>query len=79
MAFSRHFGPLEDSRGGNITKPEDRRLRAEMNDVSKLGRDGAVLERDSRQRLFSPEEQAMFRPVRQRLARTHPAAGRKSR
>ena len=154
MAFSRNFGPLEDARGGNITRPEDRRLQMGMNDVSNLGHDGGVLERDSRQRLFnlgnmlwhsdssfravpakysllsarvvnpaggntefahmgdaydaldaatraeiddlicehslmhsrgslgmldySPEEQAMFRPVRQRLVRTHPVTGRRS-
>jgi alpha-ketoglutarate-dependent 2,4-dichlorophenoxyacetate dioxygenase len=154
MAFSRHFGALEDARGGNITKPEDRRLQVGMNDVSNLGRDGAPLTRDSRQRLFnlgnmlwhsdssfrpipakysllsarvvnptggntefadmraawdaldaatkaeiedlvcehslmysrgslgmldySEEERAMFRPVRQRLVRTHPVTGRRS-
>jgi alpha-ketoglutarate-dependent 2,4-dichlorophenoxyacetate dioxygenase len=53
MAFSRHFGPLEDARGGNITKPEDKRLRVGMNDVSNLGRAGQPLARDSRQRLFN--------------------------
>jgi alpha-ketoglutarate-dependent 2,4-dichlorophenoxyacetate dioxygenase len=53
IAFSRHFGPLEDARGGNITKPEDRRLRVGMNDVSNLARDGRPLARDSRQRLFN--------------------------
>jgi alpha-ketoglutarate-dependent 2,4-dichlorophenoxyacetate dioxygenase len=154
MTFARHFGPLEDARGGNITKPEDRRLQVGMNDVSNLGRDGAPLARDSRQRLFnlgnmlwhsdssfrpipakysllsartvnpvggntefadmraawdaldaglqaeiedlvcehslmysrgllgmldySEEERAMFRPVRQRLVRTHPVTGRRS-
>ena len=154
MAFGRRFGPLEDSRGGNITKPEDKRLPVGMNDVSNLGRDGAPLARESRQRLFnlgnmlwhsdssfraipakysilsarmvnpvggnteyadmraawdaldaavqaeieglicehslmysrgslglvdySDEERAMFRPVRQRLVRTHPVTGRKS-
>src|ERR671910_1817290 len=154
MAFSRNFGALEDARGGNITKPEDRRLQVGMNDVSNLGRDGAPLDRDSRQRLFNlgnmlwhsdssfrpipakysllsarvvnpvggntefadmraaydaldaatkveiedlvcehslmysrgslgfldytEEERAMFRPVRQRLVRTHPATRRKS-
>ena len=154
MAFSRNFGTLEDARGGNITKPEDRRLQVGMNDVSNLGRDGAPMARDSRQRLFnlgnmlwhsdssfrpvpakysllsarivnpvggntefadmraawdaldpgtqaeiedlvcehslmysrgllgmleySEEERAMFRPVRQRLVRTHPVTGRKS-
>ncbi|HSF05704.1 MAG TPA: TauD/TfdA family dioxygenase [Methylomirabilota bacterium] len=154
MAFSRNFGALEDARGGNITRPEDRRLPVGMNDVSNLGRDGRPLDRDSRQHLFnlgnllwhsdssfraipakysllsarvvnptggnteyadmraawdaldatmkaqiedlvcehslmysrgslglldySDEERAMFRPVRQRLVRTHPVTGRKS-
>ena len=154
MAFSRNFGALEDARGGNITRPEDRRLQVGMNDVSNLGRDGAPMARDSRQRLFnlgnmlwhsdssfrpvpakysllsarivnpvggntefadmraawdaldpgtqaeiedlvcehslmysrgllgmleySEEERAMFRPVRQRLVRTHPVTGRRS-
>ena len=53
MAFSRNFGNLEDARGGNITRPEDRRLRVGMGDVSNLGKDGAPLDRDSRQRLFN--------------------------
>src|SRR2546428_7476387 len=53
MAFSRNFGALEDARGGNITKPEDRRLQTGMNDVSNLGRDGQPLPRDSRARLFN--------------------------
>jgi alpha-ketoglutarate-dependent 2,4-dichlorophenoxyacetate dioxygenase len=154
MAFSRNFGALEDARGGNITKPEDKRLQVGMNDVSNLGREGQPLDRDSRQRLFnlgnmlwhsdssfraipakysllsarvvnptggntefadmraaydaldadtkaqiadfvcehslmysrgslglldySEEERAMFRPVRQRLVRTHPVTGRQS-
>jgi alpha-ketoglutarate-dependent 2,4-dichlorophenoxyacetate dioxygenase len=154
IAFSRNFGSIEDARGGNITKPEDKRLQTGMNDVSNLGRDGMPLDRDSRQRLFNlgnmlwhsdssfrpipakysllsarvvnpvggntefadmraaydaldaatkalvedlvcehslmysrgslgfldytEEERAMFRPVRQRLVRTHPVTGRKS-
>jgi alpha-ketoglutarate-dependent 2,4-dichlorophenoxyacetate dioxygenase len=154
MVFSRNFGPLEDGRGGNITRPEDRRLHMGMGDVSNLGRDGQPLDRASRQRLFnlgnviwhsdssfraipakysllsarvvnpvggntefadmrapydeldaatkaliedlvcerslmysrgslgmldySDEERAMFRPVRQRLVRTHPVTGRRS-
>jgi alpha-ketoglutarate-dependent 2,4-dichlorophenoxyacetate dioxygenase len=154
MAFSRNFGPLEDARGGNITRPEDKRLQVGMNDVSNLGKDGRPLARDSRERAFnlgnmlwhsdssfraipakysllsarvvnpvggntefadmraaydaldadtkalvedlvcehslmysrgslgmldySDEERAMFRPVRQRLVRTHPVTGRKS-
>jgi len=154
MAFTLNFGTLEDARGGNITKPEDRRLQVGMNDVSNLGKDGRPLERDSRVQLFnlgnmlwhsdssfrpvpakysllsarlvnpiggnteyadmraaydaldaqtkaeidelicehslmysrgslglvdySEEEKAMFRPVRQRLVRTHPVTGRRS-
>jgi len=154
MAFSVNFGPLEDARGGNITKPEERRLQVGMNDVSNLGKDGRPMERDSRQRAFnlgnmlwhsdssfrpipakysilsarvvnpvggnteyadmraaydaldaatraeiedlvcehslmysrgslgmleySDEEKAMFKPVRQRLVRTHPVTKRKS-
>ena len=154
MAFSKNFGPLEEARGGHISKPEDRRLQTGMADVSNLGKDGRPLDRDSRVRLFnlgnmlwhsdssfraipakysllsahvvnpvggntefadmraaydeldgatkaliedlicehslmysrsslgmvdySDEEREMFRPVRQRLVRTHPVSGRKS-
>jgi alpha-ketoglutarate-dependent 2,4-dichlorophenoxyacetate dioxygenase len=154
MAFTRNFGAIEDARGGNVTKPQDKRLLTGMNDVSNLGKDGKPLARDSRQRLFnignmlwhsdssfrpipakysllsarvvnakggntefadmraaydaleeemkryiedlvcehslmysrgslgfldfSEEERQMFRPVRQRLVRTHPVTGRKS-
>ncbi|HEY7517347.1 MAG TPA: TauD/TfdA family dioxygenase [Methylomirabilota bacterium] len=154
MAFTVNFGRLEDARGGNITRPEDRRLEVGMNDVSNLGKDNQPLDRESRQRWFnlgnmlwhsdssfraipakwsllsarvvnpvggnteyadmraaydaldagtkaliedfvcehslmysrgllgmldySEEERAMFKPVRQRLVRTHPATGRKS-
>jgi alpha-ketoglutarate-dependent 2,4-dichlorophenoxyacetate dioxygenase len=154
MAFTLNFGPLENARGGNITKAEDRRLQVGMNDVSNLGKDGGILARDSRERLFNlgnmlwhsdssfraipakysllsarvvnptggnteyadmraaydalddatkaeiedlicehsllysrgslgqsdftDEERVTFRPVRQRLVRTHPATGRKS-
>src|SRR5262245_35199012 len=53
MAFSRHFGALEDARGGTITKQEDKRLQVGMNDVSNLGKDGRPLARDSRERLFN--------------------------
>ena len=53
QAFSKNFGPLEDARGGNITKPQDKRLPEGMNDVSNLGKDGKPLPRDNRQRLFN--------------------------
>jgi len=154
MAFSLNFGKFEETRGGNITKPEDRRLQINMGDVSNLGKDGRPLPLDSRQRAFNlgnmlwhsdssyravpskysilsarvvnpvggntefadmraaydgldadtkalvedlvcehslmhsrgslgmvdytDEERAMFRPVRQRLVRTHPVSGRRS-
>ncbi len=68
MAFSLNFGPLEDARGGNITKPEDRRLQVGMNDVSNLGKDGRPMERDSRQRAFNLgnmlwHSDSSFRPI----------------
>lgn len=53
MAFTRYFGTIEDARGGNVTKPRDRRLAVGMNDVSNLAKDGNPLARDSRQRLFN--------------------------
>jgi alpha-ketoglutarate-dependent 2,4-dichlorophenoxyacetate dioxygenase len=154
MAFTVNFGKLEEARGGNITKDEDRRLQVGMADVSNLDKAGRPMPLDSRQRAFnlgnmlwhsdssyraipakysilsarvvnpvggntefadmraaydeleagtkteiedlvcehslmysrgslglvdySEEERAMFRPVRQRLVRTHPVSGRKS-
>jgi len=53
MAFTLNFGTFEDARGGNITKPAERRLAVGMNDVSNLGKDGVPLDRASRQRLFN--------------------------
>jgi alpha-ketoglutarate-dependent 2,4-dichlorophenoxyacetate dioxygenase len=53
MVFTRNFGSIEDARGGNITKLQDKRLVDGMNDVSNLGKDGSPLSRDSRQRLFN--------------------------
>jgi alpha-ketoglutarate-dependent 2,4-dichlorophenoxyacetate dioxygenase len=52
-AFTLNFGPIENARGGNITKPEDKRLEDGMNDVSNLGKDGKPLPKDSRQHLFN--------------------------
>ncbi|MGD9614515.1 MAG: TauD/TfdA dioxygenase family protein [Alphaproteobacteria bacterium] len=153
IAFSRNFGEIENSTGGNVTRPHEKRLNPLMNDVSNLGQDHKPLARDDRRRLFNlgnqlwhsdssfraipakysllsgrivvekggntefadmraawdaldaetkilcdplvcehsllysrgllgfevtDEERAMFRPVRQRLVRTHPITGRKS-
>jgi alpha-ketoglutarate-dependent 2,4-dichlorophenoxyacetate dioxygenase len=68
MTFSRNFGPLEDGRGGNITKPEDRRLQTGMGDVSNLDRSGRPMDRLSRQRLFNLgnmlwHSDSSFRPI----------------
>ena len=153
IAFSRNFGEIENSAGGNVTKPREKRLDPLMNDVSNLGQDNRPLPRDDRRRLFNlgnqlwhsdssfraipakysllsgrivvekggntefadmraaydalddetkqlcetlvcehsllysrgllgfevtEEERETFRPVRQRLVRTHPVTGRKS-
>ncbi len=68
MAFTINFGPIEDARGGNVTKPQDKRLATGMNDVSNLGKDGKPLARDSRQRLFNIgnmlwHSDSSFRPI----------------
>ena len=155
LAFSRNFGRLEPTGGGNITKPHEYRLQQpEMIDVSNLDRDHKPLALDDRRRMFnlgnrlwhsdssfraipakysllsgriivekggntefadmraaydaldaetkaeiddlicehsllysrgllgftdlSEEERIKFKPVRQRLVRTHPVSGRKS-
>ena len=154
IAFTRNFGAIENGAGGNITRPEEKRLPNEMNDVSNLDRDHRPLARDDRRRYFNlgnrlwhsdssyraipakysllsgrriatrggntefadmraaydaldaetkaeieglvcehslfhsrsalgfseftPEEMAMFKPVRQALVRVHPVSGRKS-
>jgi alpha-ketoglutarate-dependent 2,4-dichlorophenoxyacetate dioxygenase len=52
-AFTQNFGPIENSKGGNVTKPADKRLAEGLNDVSNLGKDGKPLAKDSRQHLFN--------------------------
>jgi alpha-ketoglutarate-dependent 2,4-dichlorophenoxyacetate dioxygenase len=52
-AFSVNFGPLEQTAGGNVTKPAERRLDPDMADVSNLGADHKPLARDDRRRLFN--------------------------
>ncbi len=51
IAFSRHFGPLEQATGD--INQTDRRLSMEINDISNLDRNSQVLARDDRKRLFS--------------------------
>lgn len=54
IAFSRNFGDLElPGAQSNITKPEQRRLRAELADVSNLDRDNKLFDRDDRRRMFN--------------------------
>lgn len=52
-AFTLNFGEIENARGGNVTKAEDKRLAEGLNDVSNLGKDGKPLAKDSRQLLFN--------------------------
>ena len=53
VAFSRNFGEIELAVGGNVTKPEDRRLDVELADVSNLAEDHNVLKPDDRRSLFN--------------------------
>ena len=48
LAFSRNFGALEISSGGEMSKPEDRRLKLEMADISNLDRDNTLRAADDR-------------------------------
>lgn len=53
IAFSRHFGEIELAVGGNVTKPEDRRLGVELADVSNLSEKNKILDPDDRRSLFN--------------------------
>ena len=50
-AFSQHFGPMERATGDVIPESE-RRLSMKVNDISNLDKDGKVLPRDDKTRLF---------------------------
>jgi alpha-ketoglutarate-dependent 2,4-dichlorophenoxyacetate dioxygenase len=52
LVFSRHFGLLELATG-DLIQGDARRLSMEVNDISNLNRDGSVMARDDRKRLFS--------------------------
>ena len=51
IAFSRQLGPLELATG-DIQDAKERRLSMELNDISNLTKDGGVMARDDRARLF---------------------------
>ncbi len=51
LAFSRNFGELEISSGGEMSRPEERRLKLEMADISNLDRDNRMRGSDDRVRL----------------------------
>ncbi len=53
VAFSRNFGEIELAIGGNVTKPEDRRIPVELADVSNLGEANDILKADDRRGLFN--------------------------
>ncbi|HZK88754.1 MAG TPA: TauD/TfdA family dioxygenase [Stellaceae bacterium] len=53
IAFTREFGEIENSAGGTVTKPDEKRLSYLMNDVSNLGQDHQPMARDDRRRLFN--------------------------
>ena len=53
MDFSRHFGELEVSSQGEMSRPEERRLAMEMADVSNLDEHNQVRARDDAKRLSS--------------------------
>src|SRR3954468_14793620 len=53
MAFTKNFGEIEGSRGGNITKDHELRLKQGMVDVSNLDKEGKPLARDDRRRMFN--------------------------
>jgi alpha-ketoglutarate-dependent 2,4-dichlorophenoxyacetate dioxygenase len=53
LAFSRYFGDLEVSSGGEMSKPEDRRLAIEVADISNLDRENRLRGADDRVRLIA--------------------------
>lgn len=51
LAFSRNFGELEVSSGAEMSKPEERRLKMEMADISNLDQHNRLRPADDRKRL----------------------------
>ncbi len=52
VAFSENFGALEPG-VSNVTKPQDRRLKLNIADISNLGKDNEILARDDKRRMFN--------------------------
>lgn len=84
VAFSRHFGEIELAVGGNVTRPDERRLAVELADVSNLAETSDVMAPDDRRGLFNLGNQlwhsdSSFRPVPAKYsllsARKIPATG----
>ena len=53
LAFTLNFGALEETKGGNVTAPGQKRLPPGMADVSNLDQSGKPLARDDRRRMFN--------------------------
>tara|TARA_Y100001935_G_scaffold90143_1_gene74853 strand:- start:311 stop:1195 length:885 start_codon:yes stop_codon:yes gene_type:complete len=53
ITFSKTFGEIELAKGGNVTKDKDRRLNVQMADVSNLDKNGNLLGRSDRRRMFN--------------------------
>ena len=53
ISFSLHFGEIEDSAGGNVTRGSQERLDYRLNDLSNLDADHNPLARDDRRRHFN--------------------------
>ena len=83
FTFSSHFGPMEQATG-DVVALDQRRLSMQVNDISNLDKDGNVLGRDDRTRLFGLgnmlwHSDSSFKTVPARYsllsARVIPAAG----
>lgn len=83
FSFSSHFGPMEQATG-DVVALDQRRLSMQVNDISNLDKDGNVLQRDDRTRLFGLgnmlwHSDSSFKTVPARYsllsARVLPAAG----
>jgi alpha-ketoglutarate-dependent 2,4-dichlorophenoxyacetate dioxygenase len=53
VAYSRNFGEIERSVGGNLSTDNDRRLSADLADVSNLDKNHKPLAHDDRRRMFN--------------------------